>query len=285
MLHVAARPHSRVLAPFIKSFHYHESELAPAVERILPNGQAHLMINLAEDEFRAYSGPDCGTVHRVRGAVLAGPHAAPTAIDTMEQRRLVAVEFNLGGAAEFLPMPLSEATNRIVALDNVWGRDGRVLRERLCDAATPGAKLRLLEAMLLKHLRISGDRSIAAAICLLDRGASVAVARSRLGLLPKTFVRRFQEQVGLAPKRLFRVRRLQRVLGSVSHSTRVDWCATAAEHGYTDQAHLIHDFQNLTGLTPSAYRPASPLRRNHIPIAAPPADVFLQYKPARLQLP
>jgi AraC-like DNA-binding protein len=285
VIHIATRPHSPLLAPFIRSFHYHESELNPTVERILPNGQAHLMINLAEDEFRSYTGPDGGTVHRVCGSVLAGPHDRPTAIDTIEQRRMIAVEFNLGGAAVFVPIPLAETSNRMVALDDIWGRDGRFLRERLCDAPTPSAKLRLLESMLLRRLRSPSDRSIGAAISLLDRGMPVAEARTRLGLLPKTFVRRFREQVGLAPKRLFRVRRLQRVLGSVSHSARVDWASIAAEQGYTDQAHLIHDFQDLTDLTPSAYRPSSAQRRNHVPIAGFPNDAFLQDKPARLQLP
>src|SRR5262252_4998087 len=93
MLHIAARPRSTALAPFVASFHYHEGYFPAAVERILPTGQAHLMVNLDEDEFRTYSGADCGTVHRVCGAVLAGPHGRPVAIDTKEQRWLIAVEF------------------------------------------------------------------------------------------------------------------------------------------------------------------------------------------------
>jgi AraC-like DNA-binding protein len=43
----------------------------------------------------------------------------------------------------------------------------------------------------------------------------------------------------------------------------------AADHGYTDQAHFIHDFRDLTGMTPTAYRPSSPQRRNHVPLATP----------------
>jgi AraC-like DNA-binding protein len=269
VFHVAARPRSQALAPFVKSFHYHEGELTAAVERILPTGQAHLMINLDEDEFRTYSGPDCGTVHRVHGAVLAGPHGRSTAIDTMEQRRLIAVEFKVGGAAAFLPMPISEACDRVVELDDVWGRGGGLLRERLCAAPTPADKFRVLEAVLLERIVRFRDPAIAAAISLLDRGVSVAEARSRVGLLPKTFVRRFREQVGLAPKRLSRVFRLQRIVGSVRCPAGVDWCMVAAEHGYTDQAHFIHDFHDITGMTPTAYCPSSPRRRNHVQLAAP----------------
>jgi hypothetical protein len=56
MVHLALRPRSPALQPFIKSFHYHDGTFPFGLERILPNGQAHLMINLAEDEFRTYPG-------------------------------------------------------------------------------------------------------------------------------------------------------------------------------------------------------------------------------------
>jgi len=268
MLHVAARPRSPALAPFVASFHYNQGELPAATERILPTGQSHLMVNLEEDEFRTYSGPDCRIVHRLRGAVLAGPHGRATAIDTREQRRLVAVEFKVGGAAAFLGMPVSEAGDQVVDLDDLWRSEGRLLRERLCEARTPADQFHLLETVLLARIVRRSDPAIAAAVSLLERGLSVAEARARVGLLPKTFVRRFREQVGLAPKRLSRVRRLQRIVGSVLCRADVDWCMVAADHGYTDQAHFIHDFRDLAGITPAAYRPASAQRRNHIPIPA-----------------
>ncbi len=229
------------------------------------------MINLAEDEFRTYTGPNCETAHRLRGAVLAGPRGNTVAIDTREQRWLLAVEFKPGGAAAFLPLPMNEVCNQVVELVQLWGRDGALLRERLCEAPTPAGKFAVLEALLLKCLAIPRDPAIAAAIVLLDRGVSLAEVRSRVNLLHKTFVRRFRQHAGLTPKRFSRVRRLQRIVGSVAAAAEVEWCLVAAEHGYSDQAHLIHDFHDLTGLTPAAYRPSSPNRRNHVPIAARPA--------------
>ncbi|MGH7867176.1 MAG: helix-turn-helix domain-containing protein, partial [Candidatus Dormibacteraceae bacterium] len=269
MIHIAARPRSMALAPFVASFHYHQGQLPGAVEQILPTGQAHLMVNLDEDEFRTYGAPNSGTVHRVCGAVLAGPHGGPIAIDTREQRWLIAVEFKVGGVAAFFPMPMSEACNKVIELDNLWGHDGSLLRERLCEASTPTDKFRILEMVLLERIVRPRDPAVDAALSLLDHGASVAQAREAVGLLPKTFVRRFQEQVGLAPKRISRVLRLQRIVASVHRAADADWSIVAAEHGYTDQAHFIHDFRDLTGMTPTAYRPSAPHRRNHVPFAAP----------------
>jgi AraC-like DNA-binding protein len=126
----------------------------------------------------------------------------------------------------------------------------------------------VIETALLKHMANpeGPDPAIPWAARAFEQGTPVSEVTSELGLLPKTFVRRFRTQTGLSPKRFSRVRRLQRILGSLGDPTAADWSEIAAEHGYADQAHLIHDFRDLTGLTPTAYRPRSPEEHNHVPV-------------------
>ena len=266
---VALRALSPALAPFVESIHHHEGELPDVQERILPGGRVHLMVNLYEDEFRTYHGADCLTVHRTRGAVFAGPNSRATVIDTREQRRVVMVNFKLGGAAPFFHTPICEARDQLVDLDNLWGRDGRLLREQLLDGGKPDAILRVLDRVLVDHLVHAADLDpmIPLAACAFERGWSVSQTATWLGFLPKTFVRRFRKHVGLSPKRFARIRRLQRVLESISLADSVDWCDVAHRYGYADQAHFIHDFRELTGLTPAAYRPRSPAEYNHAPVS------------------
>ena len=251
------------LAPFVESLEYIQGETVPALERILPAARVHLMVNLDQDEFRTYSG---GVVYRTSGAILEGPHSRATVIDTIEQRHLLSVNFSLGGAARFFRIPLSETRDQLVDLDQLWGRDGAVLRERLLEAPDPQARLKIVESVLLRRLldSQSPDPMIPFAARAFEQGASVSSVTARLGLLPKTFVRRFRGHTGLSPKRYSRVRRLQRLVSSVPQSG-ADWAALAALHGFTDQAHLIHDFRELTGLTPASYRPRSPHEYNHVP--------------------
>lgn len=233
----------------------------------MPNGQAHLMVNLAEDEFRTYDAVRTERMDQHSGAVLVGPHARSTVIDTREQRWLVAIEFRSGGAGRFFPMPMTEVCSRVVQLEDLWGRDGGLLRERLLEAPTPASRFRVFEEVLLEHSAPKFDPAIQYAIAALQTGMPVAQVASRLGLLPKTFLRRFSSQVGITPKRFARVRRLQRVLRAIRRSGQPDWCALAAEHGYVDQAHLVHEFRELADITPSGYKPHSPQRNNHVPIA------------------
>jgi AraC-like DNA-binding protein len=261
----------RTLSPFVAGIHYLQSgaESDPlAIERILPRGCAHLLVNLHEDEIRTYHGDDCASVRRSRGAVLEGPASRARLIDTGAQRCLVSVDLTLGGAAAFFGMPLDEARDELVDLDQLWGCDGADLRERLLEASSPATKLRVLESILVRRLRGRGepDYALQCAAPLLARGVPVSEVASRVGLLPRTLVRRFRASVGLTPKRYSRVRRLQRVVQSIGDAQNADWCDLAATHGYVDQAHLIHDFRALAGITPTAYRPRSAAEHNHVPV-------------------
>lgn len=267
MATVTARPRSARLLPFIKSFHYHEADLSSGLERIVPNGQAHLMVNLAEDEFRSYdrSRPERKTAHA--GAVLAGPHAQAVILDTLQMQWLAAVQFRPGGVGHFLGIPASEACNQVVSIESIW-RAGATLRERLLEAQTAEARFAVFEELLLQHLDCAFDAATAWAIGALSRGARVSDVASRLGLLPRTFERRFKNRVGLTPKRYARVRRLQNVLKSIRAGAPPDWSALAAKHGYHDQSHLVHEFRELADITPSGYKPHSDARSNHIPLTA-----------------
>jgi hypothetical protein len=54
--------------------------------------------------------------------------------------------------------------------------------------------------------------------------------------------------------------------GEVAANGRVEWARVAAEHGYYDQSHLVHDFGELTGITPTAYRPRAASEWNHVAV-------------------
>jgi len=157
-----------------------------------------------------------------------------------------------------------------VDLDTLWGREGRVLRERLLEAATPEQKLSIVERALCDHLfgEPAFDPVIAYAAAALERGRPVSEVARGVGMLPKRFVHRFRERVGLTPKRYSRLRRLQRLLGAIDPDHAASWAEVAVTHGYYDQAHLVNDFHQLAGITPTDYRARSATERNHVPVTA-----------------
>jgi AraC-like DNA-binding protein len=267
-MNFAAPPRRPRLAPYVASIGYYESALPPGRDRVLPGGGTDLMVNLHEDEFRTYHGPDLSVVRRAPGAALIGAEERAVVIDTADQRRGLSVTFTVGGAAAFFGLPLGEVTGQLIGLADLWGRDGAVLRDRLLEVADPRQQAAALEDVLVRRLAgqpVHGP-AIGYAATELARGRRVRDVADQLGLSARTFTRRFRDSTGLTPKRFARIRRLQRVLATVEPGGPVDWAALAVAHGFCDQAHLIDDFRELTGVTPGAYRPRSVAERNHLPL-------------------
>lgn len=243
-----------------------------AKERVLPDGSLELVINLREDEIRAYDPKWPERFERLRGAVMCGPHSEFMVIDTEEQALVMGAHFRPGGAFPFLGLPAKELLNLTVSLDDVWGGPGRTLRERLLEAPTHTGRFRIFEAALLSRLR-DVERmhpAVAWTVGEIERGPGfrpLMEITNEVGLSSRRFIEVFTREVGLTPKRYERIRRFQRAVQSVHGAEDVHWADVAVSCGYYDQAHFIHDFREFCGLTPAAYFLHRNLRHaNHVPL-------------------
>ena len=86
------------------------------------------------------------------------------------------------------------------------------------------------------------------------RGA-VPIGRlaDEVGWSHRHLIARFRQQVGLPPKTAARLVRFDGVWRRLDQRQPPDWGLVAAEAGYADQAHLIRDFREFTGTTPTAF--------------------------------
>lgn len=66
--------------------------------------------------------------------------------------------------------------------------------------------------------------------------------------------RLFNEYVGVNPKWVIRMYRLQEIKMIVENRHKVDWASLAYDLGYSDQAHMIKDFKSIVGMTPKQYK-------------------------------
>ena len=246
-------------------WHFEADTFSHARERLVPNGCLQLLVNLDEDELRWDSGPELTSPNRVSGAAVGGALDTAIAIDTGQQRRITGVSFHPGGAAACLPLPPSELAGTHVDFRDLYKRSA--YRERLLEAGTASAVLDVWAHILLEMLRLHHERADAQ---MLEAARSLGVGRAvgrvatDLGLSARRFRTRFTETVGLPPKRFGKVQRLQRLLVEAAARPSSSWAELAAGHGYHDQAHMIHDFRELSGITPSEYRARSAEDWNHV---------------------
>jgi AraC-like DNA-binding protein len=250
------------------------SEGAPQThskERLLPNGEPAIIFNLRDDPIRLYDAQNLCKYETYGLAVLSGARSNCFVIDTLQQERVIGIQFLPGGAFPFFKMPASEAENISVDLADLWPGRTAEIREQLLAAPDPDSMLLRLERCLLEQFVRPPELhpAVAYAIDCFRRtpdSLKIAQVSGCIGLSSRRFIELFRRQIGLRPKAFCRVRRFQRVLYAVHRKREVDWAQVALDCGYYDQPHFIHDFQSFSGLTPTAYLASATPHLNHVPL-------------------
>jgi len=179
---------------------------APARRPELPHGGIVLVVG---------AGPPIEVDGTRFTALVAGVHDRPVVSGHDGEQAGVEVFLTPPGARRVLGMPLAELARRTVACEDVLGRAGRELAERVADAPSHGARLDVLERWLLARLRDAEpvrpdvarawERIVAA-----GGDVPMEVVRAELGCSRRHLATRFAQEVGLGPKAYARVVRFER---------------------------------------------------------------------------
>jgi AraC-like DNA-binding protein len=193
-------------------------------------------------------------VYSAAGLQLVGAMTVERRFDLAANALTAGIRFRPGMAPSFLRIPAIELTNQMLPWDTqpelanriADARSAAECREILLTALRPLAEApngvqRAIEAVTRSH----GDIHLE------------WVAR-QAGMTARQFRRRCLEESGLAPKQLCRVLRFRRACTLARQG--LPWGLVAAEAGYFDQAHLIHDFRDFTGDTPMSVFSNTPAR-------------------------
>ncbi len=192
-------------------------------------------------------------------------------IDTAQQASVIGIHFKPGGAFPFFKMPASELHNLHFSLEDLWGHEAGLLRERLLEAPTPEKKIQVLEQCLLEQAfkPLERHRAVDCALGLfrnIHTAPAMADLADHVGISSRRFIQLFSNEVGLTPKLFVRVRRFQQVLQQIRSGMEFSWAEMAASCGYFDQAHFIHDFKEFSGINPTTYLAQKTNHLNHVPI-------------------
>jgi AraC-like DNA-binding protein len=100
------------------------------------------------------------------------------------------------------------------------------------------------------------DEKIAEAIRIIEENngeIKIAELAEAVNLSLRQLERRFKNSSGLTPKQYARARRLRATAVSLVENEHLNWANRAAEMGFTDQAHLTHEFVAVTGRSPNSF--------------------------------
>lgn len=195
---------------------------------------------------------------RLPGAWVGGLGERPTVVGLGGgEYASVDIELTPLGAYTILGQPLVELAGGCVMLEDVLGRAGRELADRLREEADWDVRFDLLERFLIARAAVGPAPT--PVVAWADRRLRAAGGNLRIGELASEFgcsrrylTARFSAEIGLGPKAVARQVRFAAVCRRLARAPR-RLAEIAAAAGYCDQAHLNRDFRELAGVTPNEF--------------------------------
>ena len=192
------------------------------------------------------------------GSFTAGLFAGPVIMDSDGGAQCIQVNFTPRGGRMFFGRPMSELTGQMAGLDAFGDRAISEMERRLGEMNDWDARLDLVERFIAARLADAPpvDRGVSWAFdTVLRRRGNLRISSltQSLGWSRRRLVERFRQDFGLPPKQVARIVRFNAAKAMAS-AGETDWADVAFGCGYADQSHLVREFSELAGASPTAWR-------------------------------
>lgn len=251
---------AKELSPFIRHYLFlrHKGDALQRL-RLFSDGHMGIVFSFKGSLFNAAN--NWVRLDSLPGSFLYGQIYAFKDICLEDQGDLAVVVFQPTGVNRVMGLRASELKSNVISVEDVFGRAGHELYEKLSEQESVTEKVRLLnEFFLSKILKrgIGDDGLMRETIAFIQRSLG-RVSSSQLvkytGYTERQVERKFQETVGMGPKKFCNIVRLHQFLKELKNREgNQPLTSLAYEAGYADQSHLIREFKAITGMTPRTYQ-------------------------------
>ncbi|MEQ9264499.1 MAG: helix-turn-helix domain-containing protein [Balneolaceae bacterium] len=225
-------------------------------QRIVPDGCIEMAFILGDDIKRYTSEDDFILQPR---AMVLGQTIEPFYIEPTGYVNTFAVRFYPYGFANFVTVPIKSLANKETPIDVLFGEEtAEKLEQEIIQAADVHERVKVIERFLLNKLseQSTVDNIVKTTIdALLSTKGNASINTILKEDLSKRrqLERNFVKQIGISPKQLGKVIRLQSALKMLLNEEGENLTNIAYESEYYDQAHFIKDFKEFTGISPKDF--------------------------------
>lgn len=170
-----------------------------------------------------------------------------------------AVRFYPYGFANFVTTPINELANTETPLAALFGEEvAEPLARKMRDASDAKTRISIIEDFLVGRLssKETVDRIVKTTMDTMfasHGGGSIKVMLNDDPAKRRHLEREFKRKIGMSPKQLAKVIRLQGALKRMLNRQSESLTEIAYDSEYYDQAHFIRDFKEFTGTTPKRF--------------------------------
>jgi len=228
----------------------------PQKQRIVPDGCIEMAFLLGDDVKRYTS--ESEFILQPRAMVL-GQTMEPFYIQPTGYVKTFAVRFYPYGFANFVAEPISNLANKETPINQLIGvESANDLEQNIIKAVNTEQRISMIEKFLLQRLNDEETidtivKNTVDSLIFTNGNASInSILKENLSKR-RQLERNFKKQIGVSPKQLGKVIRLQTALKMLLDRKSEDLTSIAYESEYFDQAHFIKDFREFTGINPKEF--------------------------------
>jgi AraC-like DNA-binding protein len=245
------------LRPYVVHYCGYDEETATFTRRIeAPGLRAPLIFNFGPQ--LAVRSPRDRDWRLLDDGLIAGMHDSYALVETGGRQSGLEIYLTPVGAGLVAGMPMRHLKDRTISLEECFGATTALIREQLLETPTWEERFAIVDAFLLARVAQAEPPppSLAWALQRLHatKGAiEIGALTAELGCSRRYLIGIFNDHVGLPPKLFARILRFQHAL-ELADARAAGWAEIAQHCGYYDQAHMVRDFQQFTGNTPTGYQ-------------------------------
>ncbi len=225
-------------------------------QRIIPDGCIEMAFILGDD-IKRYTSED-EFILQPRAMVL-GQTIEPFYIQPMGYVNSFAVRFYPYGFANFVTTPIKNLVNKETPIELLFGEvPAKELEQKIIQATDTKERIEIIEDFLLNKLKNETTidnivKSTVDAILSTKGSTPINIILKEDISKRRQLERKFLKQIGISPKQLGKVIRLQAALKLLLNQQSKNLTQIAYDSEYYDQAHFIKDFKEFTGTNPKSF--------------------------------
>jgi AraC-like DNA-binding protein len=241
-----------VLADFVRCiWRLYGDHTGGSAEPIIPDGCAEIVVNVGDPFIRHTSDT---TSHQQPARLVAGQITRALTLEPSGRVDIWGIRFHPWCASSFLGVSACELRDHVVSLDEVAPSLDSAFAAVAENRTEAAAERSIIEVLTHRAMAACRPEAHIPKLVAFASASSETISVGRLAREAGVSTRRiqslFRDQVGLSPKQLLRVTRFQRALRLARMRPTLSWGHIAQLAGFYDQAHLIHDSNDIAGCTP-----------------------------------
>lgn len=225
-------------------------------QRIIPDGTIEMAFILGDDIKRYTSENEFIIQPR---AMVLGQTIEPFYIEPKGYVNTFAIRFYPYGFANFVTIPIKNLANKETPIELLFGeKTANKLEQKIIQANNSRERIEIIENFLLEKLNEKTTinnivKTTIDALLATNGSASISTILKEDLSKRRQLERNFIKQIGVSPKQLGKVIRLQTALKMLLNKKAENLTDIAYESEYFDQAHFIKDFKEFTGINPKEF--------------------------------